>query len=201
MGMKVIVGLGNPGKRYQDTRHNVGFMVIDLLAKTPGFGPFHEQFGAEIAERRTDSEKVVLVKPQTYMNLSGQAVRQVLDFYRVPLGDLLVVCDDVNLPLGQLRIRPRGSHGGHRGLQDIQQHLGTTEYARLRIGVGQPERGGDLAEYVLDRFRPTEKPVIQEALLRAAQAVEVWLQRGIAACMNEFNARVGSNKKLDQAKE
>lgn len=198
--MKVVVGLGNPGKRYEDTRHNVGFAVIDLLAKGPDVGPFVSRFDAALAERRSNAEKILLVKPQTFMNLSGQAVRQVMDFYQVPLSDLLVICDDVNLPVGQLRIRPRGSHGGHRGLQDIQRHLGTTEYARLRIGVGQPE-AGDLADYVLDRFRPTERPVIEEAIQRAAQAVEVWLHRGIAACMNEFNAPSGSKKKSDPAKE
>ncbi|MCS6976332.1 MAG: aminoacyl-tRNA hydrolase [Gemmatales bacterium] len=198
--MKVVVGLGNPGKRYLDTRHNVGFVVVDRLAQGPDVGPFASRFDAEIAEWRRDGDKVLLVKPQTFMNLSGQAVRRIVDFYQVPPGDLLVVCDDVNLPLGQLRIRPRGSHGGHRGLQDIQRHLGTTEYPRLRIGVGQPE-GGDLAEYVLDRFRPVERPVIEEAMGRAAQAVEVWLHRGIEAAMNEFNARSSAGKKSDPAKE
>jgi PTH1 family peptidyl-tRNA hydrolase len=121
------------------------------------------------------------------MNLSGRAVRQVLDFYQVPVAELLVVCDDINLPLGQVRVRARGTHGGHNGLRDIQQHLGTTEYNRLRLGVGAPE-GKDLADFVLDRFHPGERPIIDDGIIQAAQAVEVWLVRGIEACMNDFNA-------------
>jgi PTH1 family peptidyl-tRNA hydrolase len=186
--MKVVVGLGNPGSRYAGTRHNVGFGVIDLLAKSPGAGRFAGRFEAEVAEWVEAGEKVLLVKPQTYMNLSGRSLRQALDFYQIPAEDLLVVCDDINLPLAKLRVRARGTHGGHNGLRDIQNHLGTTEYARLRIGVGPPE-GRDAVDHVLDRFSPAEKPLIEDALLKAAQAVVVWLHRGVEACMNEFNAK------------
>lgn len=186
--MKVIVGLGNPGDRYAGTRHNVGFAVVDLLAKSTMASRPQRRFQAEVREASEAEHKLLLVKPLTLMNLSGLCVRQVIDFYKVPLADLFVVCDDINLPLGTLRVRRRGTHGGHNGLRDIQQHLGTTEYARLRIGVGDPE-AEDAAEYVLDRFRPGEKPVIEDALLCAAQAVGVWVREGIEACMNQYNAR------------
>src|SRR6266404_3349552 len=136
--MKVIVGLGNPGSRYHGTRHNVGFAVVDSLAESPRAGRFQSRFQAQVAELIEDSHKVLLVKPETFMNLSGRCVRQVLDFYQVEAADLLVVCDDINLPLGKLRARAKGSHGGHNGLRDIQSHLGTAEYARIKIGVGDP---------------------------------------------------------------
>jgi PTH1 family peptidyl-tRNA hydrolase len=183
--MNVVVGLGNPGSRYAGTRHNVGFAVVDYLAQSPNAGRFQTRFQAEIAELIEDANKVLLVKPQTFMNLSGRCVREVLDFYQLPPEALLVVCDDINLPLGKLRIRARGTHGGHNGLRDIQQHLGTTEYPRFRIGVGLPD--ADAVDHVLGRFRPAERAVIDEAVATAAQAVTVWLHLGIEACMNEFN--------------
>jgi len=198
--MKVVVGLGNPGSRYHGTRHNVGFAVVDVLAKGPEVGPFANKFEAEVASWLFQGEKVLLVKPLTYMNLSGRSVRQVLDYHQTPVSDLLVICDDINLPLGQLRVRARGTHGGHNGLRDIQNHLGTTEYARLRLGVGGPE-GRDLADHVLDRFSPAEKPVIEDAIVKAAQAVGVWLLRGTAACMNEFNTRPTPPAQPKNAKE
>jgi len=131
------------------------------------------------------------MKPQTFMNLSGKAVREAVDFYQIELSDLLVVCDDMALPLGKLRFRARGTHGGHNGLRDIQQRLGTTGYARLRIGVGAPEE--DAVEHVLGSFRPSEKKVIQEAVARAAQAVLFWVSDGVQACMNRYNAPAGDN--------
>jgi peptidyl-tRNA hydrolase, PTH1 family len=191
-GLKVIVGLGNPGRQYHGTRHNVGFAVVDLLAESPHASRFQGRFQAQVAELVEDALKVLLVKPETYMNLSGRSVRQLLDFYQLPLEDLLVVCDDINLPLGKLRARSRGTHGGHNGLRDIQNHLGTTEYARLRLGVGAPPED-EAVDHVLGRFRPSERDVIDEAIRTAAQAVIVWAHRGIDACMNEFNA--GSEKK------
>ena len=183
--MKVVVGLGNPGGRYAGTRHNVGFAFVDLLAEGAGAGRFQNRFQAEVAELTEDGLKLLLVKPQTFMNLSGRCVRQVLDFYRLPPEALLVVCDDINLPLGKLRFRPKGTHGGHNGLRDIQNHLGTTEYARLRLGVGAPPEEGAV-DYVLGRFRPSERPAVEEAVQAAAQAVAVWARRGIEACMNPY---------------
>ncbi len=189
-GLKVIVGLGNPGRQYHGTRHNVGYAVVDLLAESPNASRFQSRFQAQVAELVEEGLKLLLVKPETYMNLSGRSVRQLLDFYQLPVEDLLVVCDDINLPLGKLRARARGTHGGHNGLRDIQNHLGTTEYARLRLGVGAPPEEGAV-DYVLGRFRSSERDVIDEAIRTAAQAVIVWANRGIDACMNEFNAGPG----------
>src|SRR5438552_2239374 len=184
--MKIVVGLGNPGRNYAGTRHNVGFAVVDYLANGPSVSRFQSRFQAQVAEFVEGGEKLLLFKPETFMNLSGRAVRQAVDFYNLPATDLLVVCDDINLPLGKLRVRAQGTHGGHNGLRDIQSHLGTTEYSRLRIGVENP---GDkeAIEHVLGRFRPAERPVIQEAIARAAQAVRVWIHQGIEACMNQYN--------------
>jgi len=188
--MKVVVGLGNPGRNYEGTRHNVGYDVIDSLAAGPRCGRFQSRFQAQIAELSEDAEKVLLVKPETFMNLSGRSVRQVMDFYQLPLTELLVVCDDINLPLGKLRVRARGTHGGHNGLRNIQEHVGSTEYARLRIGVDAPT--DDAVDHVLGRFRPGERAVIQDAVQKAAQAVVVWVTRGTQACMNQYN--VGTAK-------
>jgi PTH1 family peptidyl-tRNA hydrolase len=184
--MKIVVGLGNPGGRYVGTRHNVGFAVIDALAEAPGAGKFQDRFQAEVAELVEGATKILLVKPQTFMNLSGQSVRQLLDFYQLPPEELLVVCDDFNLPLGKLRLRARGSHGGHNGLRDIQNHLGTSEYARLRIGVGAPDEDAAI-DHVLSRFRPSERPAIDEAVQTAVQAVACWWDKGIDVCMNQYN--------------
>lgn len=184
--MKAIVGLGNPGKQYAGTRHNVGFAAIDQLAAGPGVGRFQERFQAEIAEQGSGDSKVLLVKPLTFMNLSGQSVRQLLDFYKLPPEELLVICDDFNLPLGKLRFRRRGTHGGHNGLRNIQEHLGSTDYSRLRLGVGLPENA-PVVDHVLGRFRPVELPVIREAVDTAVQAAVLWVEKGIDACMNQYN--------------
>jgi len=184
--MKVIVGMGNPGKRYAATRHNIGFAVVDSLAESPNAERFRERFQAEIAELRENGETILLIKPLTFMNLSGQAVRQIMDFYQVALPDLLVVCDDINLPLGKLRFRAKGTHGGHNGLRDIQNHLGTNEYPRLRIGVDAPD-SDDAVDHVLGRFRPVELPLIEEAISKAVQAVALWWKEGIGECMNQYN--------------
>jgi PTH1 family peptidyl-tRNA hydrolase len=184
-GRKVVVGLGNPGRDYDGTRHNVGFAVVDVLAKSPYASRFQSRFQAQVAELNEDGQRLLLVKPETFMNLSGRAVRQVLDFYHLPPESLLVVCDDMALPLGKLRFRARGSHGGHNGLRDIQNHLSSSEYGRLRIGVGAPEH--EAVGHVLGRFRPGERPVIDDAITLAAQAVMVWATRGIEECMNRYN--------------
>src|SRR6516165_4574903 len=183
--MKVVVGLGNPGKRYYGTRHNVGFAVIDSLAASPQAGRFQSRFQAQVCEWMDETGKILLVKPETFMNLSGRCVREVMDFYQMPLTDLLVVCDDINLPLGKLRVRAKGTHGGHNGLRDIQNHLGTTEYARLRLGVDSPR--DDAVDHVLGRFSAAERKVIDDAVLLAAQAVLVWASQGVEACMNLYN--------------
>ncbi len=183
--MKVVVGLGHPGKRYDGTRHNVGFAVLDSLALSPRASRFQSRFQARVCELVEDADKILLVEPETFMNLSGRCVREVMDFYQLPLTDLLVVCDDINLPLGKLRVRAKGTHGGHNGLRDIQNHLGTTEYARLRLGVDSPR--DDAIDHVLGRFSAAERKVIDDAVLLAAQAVLVWASQGVETCMNQYN--------------
>jgi PTH1 family peptidyl-tRNA hydrolase len=184
--MKIIVGLGNPGPKYAGTRHNIGFEVIDYLAAGPGGKPFREKFDAFVAEIKEGDETVLLVKPLTFMNLSGRAVRAVIDFYKLPVEQVLIVCDDFNLPLGKLRVRMKGSHGGQNGLRNIQEQLGTDAYNRLRIGVGQPTPG-DAVDFVLSKFKPGERAATEEAIALAAQAALVWVRQGVEACMNRFN--------------
>lgn len=197
--MKVVVGLGNPGPKYAGTRHNIGFEVIDSLASGPGVMGFRDRFESVIAEWKEGEETVLAVKPQTFMNLSGRAVRAILDFYKVPVERLLVVCDDFNLPLGKLRVRSKGSHGGQNGLRNIQEQLGTDAYARLRIGVGQPAVG-DAVDFVLSKFKPGERGAVLDATSLAAQAVLVWVRSGTEACMNRFNGP-GDEKKAKNASE
>ena len=184
--MKLVVGLGNPGSKYEGTRHNIGFEVIDRLAEGGSGARFTRKFDALVAEAEIDFRRVLLLKPETFMNLSGRSVAQAVRFYKLELADLLVVCDDLSLPLGKLRIRGGGSDGGQKGLRDITAHLGSDTFARLRIGIG--ERGPiDAADFVLSRFRSAERPVIDDALILASQAVAVWASQGLAAAMNRFN--------------
>lgn len=185
--MKLVVGLGNPGARYRGTRHNVGFDVVDRLADRHGlrFQPWKTV--AETAEWRRPEGRVWFVKPTTFMNLSGEAVSALVGFYKVELPDILVVCDDVNLPVGRLRARPEGSDGGNNGLASISASLGTEQYSRLRIGVGRGDPQRDLADHVLSRCSAEDAPVIDAALERAAEAVGVWIDEGIARVMNGFN--------------
>lgn len=185
--MKMVVGLGNPGPKYDGTRHNIGFLVLDYLAAAPGVGPWRSRFQADVADTTEGAEAVLLVKPQTFMNLSGRAVRAALDFYKLSPADVLVVCDDIALPLGKLRARAKGSHGGQNGLRDIQEQLGTQEYPRLRVGIGSPGEHWDAADYVLSRFKPAERAVVEEAVAKAAQGVLLWVRQGIDACMNRVN--------------
>jgi PTH1 family peptidyl-tRNA hydrolase len=186
--MKLVVGLGNPGRKYEATRHNVGFAVLGVLARRHSAAATRFAFHAETADVQIGSERVLLLCPQTYMNRSGKSVVAARDFYKLENQDLLVVCDDFNLPLGRLRARARGSAGGQRGLEDIIRALGSEEFCRLRVGIGQPPSGRDPADYVLSRFREEEREEIELAVQRAADAVEVWVTRGIDECMNRFNA-------------
>src|SRR6266540_4856025 len=197
--MMIVVGLGNPGPKYAGTRHNVGFEVIDYLAKSPGYAAFRERFEAMVAEGKEGDETVLLVKPLTFMNLSGRSVRAVLDFYKLPVEQVLVVCDDFNLPLGKLRVRSKGSHGGQNGLRNIQEHLGTDAYSRLRIGVGEPTTGNAI-DHVLSRFKSGEKAAVEEYIATAAQAVILWVKSGIESCMNKFNGPAEDEKKKKKTK-
>jgi len=185
--VKLVVGLGNPGSKYEGTRHNVGFDVVDRLAQGGMGARFVRKFDGQLADTLIDHHRVLLLKPETFMNLSGRSVGQVARFYQLEPSDVLVVCDDLSLPLGRLRLRPGGGDGGQKGLRDIIAHLGTSDVPRLRLGIG--DRGSiDAADFVLSRFRPSERAAIEDALILATQAVAVWVTRGLEAAMNQFNA-------------
>ncbi len=190
--MKVVVGLGNPGRKYAGTRHNVGFDVLNVLAERHAGERWRSRFEAETSEILLGTERVLLVAPQTYMNLSGRSVRSVVDFFKIPLADLLVISDDLNLDVGRLRLRPSGSAGGQKGLQNIIDRLGTTEFPRLRIGIGRPREGMDTVNYVLQTFAKSERPVVDQAIDRAEMAVESWVNEGIEAAMTKFNRSDGA---------
>ncbi len=183
--MKLIVGLGNPGPEYAGTRHNVGFDVADLLASRWGVGLAVEKFHAWFGGGSIRGERVVLLKPTTFMNRSGRAVSAAGRFYKLELNDLLIVVDDIALPLGRLRIRLGGSAGSHKGLQDIIDRIGSDAWCRLRIGIG--EAVGDPSRYVLRRFEEDEEKVIQLARQRAADAAECWIADGVDTAMTRFN--------------
>lgn len=188
-----MVGLGNPGRRYARTRHNVGFRVADALAEMWHLSGWRGAFGGHAQDARptrADVERrVVLLKPHTFMNCSGQAVKGLAAFYKSDPSDLLVVLDDIALPLGRLRMRASGSAGGHNGLADVLRHLGTDEVPRLRVGVGAPALETDAADFVLSPFEADESPVVEQAVVQAARAVEDWVFNGAAYVMDRYNRR------------
>ncbi len=183
----VVVGLGNPGRRYSGTRHNVGFEVVARLADRWGAGLVGGRGEYLVASLRRGPHRVLLVQPTTFMNLSGQAVQGLMAFYRVETDHLLVVSDDVNLPLGTMRLRRGGSSGGHKGLDDVILRLGQDDFARLRVGVGNDRMPSDLTGFVTEPFATGERPIAEEIFGRAADAVEVWLEHGLEEAMNRFN--------------
>ena len=184
----LIVGLGNPGADYARTRHNAGFMVVDRLAgRWQASWGYEKKFNARLASGQRLGRRTLLCEPQTYMNSSGETVGAVLSFYRVPVTGLLVVVDDANLPLGELRLRPSGSSGGHHGLESIEQHLGTREYARLRVGIGRQSGAREITGYVLGRFSSSEAVLVDRVLSVASDQAETWLGAGIQKAMSQFN--------------
>ena len=185
--LKLIVGLGNPGRKYEGTRHNVGYEIVAEVARREGDPQPKSNFEGELVEVRLNGARCLLLAPATYMNRSGRSVAKARDFYKLPPENILVVCDDFNLPLAKLRIRPAGSAGGQKGLADILRALGTEAVPRLRIGVGPVPDRWDPIDFVLSKFKKDEKPEIQEAVCRAADAVRVWAVEGIEVCMNQFN--------------
>ena len=192
--MKLVVGLGNPGARYHDTRHNVGFRVADEVARRAGATQWREQHQALVAKVRVGEEAMLVAKPVTFMNLSGAAVADLAGFYKVAVPDVLVVLDEAALPLGRLRAGRRGSAGGHNGLKSVIDRLGSSEVPRLRIGVGRGDVQWDLADHVLGAFAAEEREAVEAAVLRAADAAVMFVTEGIERVMNVFNA---ANDKQD----
>jgi PTH1 family peptidyl-tRNA hydrolase len=185
--MKLIVGLGNPGRKYEGTRHNVGFDVIAELVRRTGGGSGKTAFQGELHDVKFGDERALLLRPHTFMNLSGSSVVGARDFYKLTNADLLVVCDDLNLPVGKLRMRAKGSSGGQKGLEDCIRRLGGDEFARLRVGIGSPPEYMEGADYVLAKYSKGEREEMGIAVVKAAEAAEVWVREGVAATMNRYN--------------
>jgi PTH1 family peptidyl-tRNA hydrolase len=186
--VKLIAGLGNPGKKYAGTRHNVGFDVVTELVRRSGAGGSRLRFESEIWETNLQGERTLLACPHTYMNLSGRAIRQILAFHKLPPSELLVICDDLNLPTGKLRLRKSGTAGGQKGLQNTIDQLGTTDFARLRIGIDRPLPPLSATEYVLQKLTKSEREVLESAVLKACDAVELFVRDGVDQAMNIVNA-------------
>jgi PTH1 family peptidyl-tRNA hydrolase len=190
--MKLIIGLGNPGKKYENNRHNVGFMVIDFIAKNLGFSIKNEKkFQAQIGKGQLADQKVILVRPQTFMNLSGQAVVNIAHFYKINSQDIFVIYDDIDLPVGKIRIRKSGSAGGHKGLSSIIQTLKTENIPRFRIGIASKrilnQKGRNAAKFVLEKFNKNEKIIINKIIRKTAEAIELALKQSIEQAMSKYN--------------
>ena len=190
----LIVGLGNPGKQYTNTRHNVGWMVVDELARRHGLTFGTKERKSVTADGLIGDKRVLLVKPQTYMNLSGEAVRALIDFYKIDLAQMLVIADHLDIPLGTLRLRTKGGAGGQNGIRSIIQHLGTNVFDRMRFGIGRPPGKMDPTDYVLQVFQGDDAITAQIVIERAADAVETWLSEGMERAMSRYNGQVDGPK-------
>jgi PTH1 family peptidyl-tRNA hydrolase len=197
--MYIIAGLGNPTKEYENTRHNIGFMAVDYLADKYGISLLECKHKALLGKGIINGNKVVLVKPLTYMNLSGEAIRSVIDYYKVDeTEELIVIYDDISLDVGQLRIRKKGSAGGHNGIKNIIAHLGHDTFKRIKIGVGEKPKGYDLADYVLGHFTTDELKIMNESFKDVDGAVNLMLEGEVDKAMNDFNAKKASNNKVEE---
>ena len=197
--MYIIVGLGNPGKEYVNTRHNIGFDVIDALAEVAGISVIEKKHKAIIGKGVLDGQKVILVKPQTYMNLSGESVRDIIDYYKVDEEqELIVVSDDTSLDVGMIRVRKKGSAGGHNGLKNIILHLGHDTFMRVKMGVGEKPKGYDLADYVLGHFTQNERKVMDEAAKTATEAIRMMVAGEVDKAMNAFNKKATQQREEDK---
>ncbi|MED4204781.1 aminoacyl-tRNA hydrolase [Neobacillus mesonae] len=185
--MKLIVGLGNPGKQYENTRHNVGFEVVEELSSRLNIPLTQSKHKGLYGIGQVSGEKVLLLMPLTYMNLSGESIRAVADYYQIDLKDILIIYDDLDLPVGKIRLRQKGSPGGHNGIKSTVAHLGTQVFNRIRIGIDRPDTGMSVPDYVLGRFRPEEQPEIESAVKKSADACEAWLNKPFLQVMNEYN--------------
>jgi PTH1 family peptidyl-tRNA hydrolase len=183
----LIVGLGNPGQKYEHTRHNMGFLTVDLLAEKAGVKLNKVKFKSAYNILSFAGCKCLVMKPQTYMNLSGEAVREAAQFYKIPADHVLVIFDDVSLPVGKIRVRPSGSAGGHNGIKNIIAHLGTQDFPRVKIGTGAPENGGDMIDWVIGVPSQTERKILVDSFERAIQAAECIIEKGCSQAMNQFN--------------
>jgi len=188
----LIVGLGNPGREYERTRHNAGFMVAERLASLwKAEWSTEKKFSARFAKVERDGKRLLLCQPQTYMNLSGESVGSIAGYRKIELSRVLVVVDDADLPFGEIRLRPGGSSGGHHGLESVEQHLGSRDYARQRIGIGRQDRTvRQIAGHVLAQFSPAERDILEKILQKACNQIECWLGFGVAKAMNQFNGAV-----------
>ncbi|MCU4932465.1 aminoacyl-tRNA hydrolase [Bacillus cereus] len=186
--MKLIVGLGNPGREYELTRHNIGFMAIDELAKRWNISLNEQKFKGVFGAGFVNGEKVILLKPLTYMNLSGECIRPLMDYYKIDVEDFVVMYDDLDIPVGKLRLRMKGSAGGHNGVKSTISHLGTQEFQRIRMGIDRPKNGMKVVDYVLGRFTSEEIPDVNHSIEKAADACEEWLNKPFLQIMNTFNS-------------
>ncbi|WMJ90714.1 aminoacyl-tRNA hydrolase [Anaerocolumna sp. MB42-C2] len=187
--MYIIVGLGNPTREYQATRHNIGFDVITRISDDYNIPLDFKKHKAVCGRGYIEGEKVVLAQPQTYMNLSGESVRELVDFYKVSPQEVIVIYDDISLDVGQLRLRVKGSAGGHNGIKSIINHLGSQEFPRIKVGVGDKPSGWDLADYVLSRFKEEEQPIIRDAIKKSSDAVKSIIKDGMELAMNIYNRK------------
>ena len=197
----LIAGLGNPGAEYEKTRHNTGFMTLDLLAARLQVKVSKERFKALTATVDIGGESVMLMKPQTFMNLSGESVREIVNFYKIPQERFVVIFDDTSLPCGSVRIREKGSHGGHNGIRNIIDQMGTDVFNRIKVGIGEKPKGWDLADYVLAKFSPDDLPAMEEGMEKAVKGVELILSRGVAEAANRVNQKPKSMKKQKALQE
>jgi PTH1 family peptidyl-tRNA hydrolase len=186
----IVIGLGNPGKKYENTRHNVGFDTVELLSRRHRIMLTKLKHKALLGDGRISGKRIILVKPQTFMNLSGESVREILEWYKVPVENIIIIYDDVDLPVGKLRLRPKGSAGTHNGMRSVIYQIESDEFPRIRIGIGGPPEGWELADYVLSKFYGDDKKKIEEAIVNAADAVEAIIMLGIDMAMNKFNKNI-----------
>ncbi len=196
-----IVGLGNPGRQYEETKHNVGFHVIDRLAKKYDIDVAKFKNKALVGDGTIKGKRVLLVKPQTFMNLSGESVREIVNFYKIPQERFVVIFDDTSLPCGSVRIREKGSHGGHNGIRNIIDQMGTDEFNRIKVGIGEKPNGWDLADYVLAKFSPDDLPLMEQGMDKAVMGVELMLSRGIKDAANRVNQKPKTMKKQKEEAE
>lgn len=186
--MKCIVGLGNPGRKYKETRHNIGFMVVDELLRRNQWKLDQTKFKGKYALENVQGEKVIILEPQTFMNLSGESIRPLMDYYNIDIEDILVVYDDLDLPAGKIRLRQKGGHGGHNGIRSTIEHLGAKEFNRLRIGIGRPSGPMPVVDYVLGKFDKDQSVDVEISIQNAADACEAWLGQSFVEVMNKYNA-------------